>query len=111
MRATAGVSGATLRRMFASSGFIRSAQAAGFTLEEVAELIALDATDDRPRARELARERIAALDAKIAELNAARDALLRLARECGAGSSGPCPIIAAFDKPGRSRPPPGSAEP
>src|SRR3954468_11417291 len=72
--------------------FIRLAQAAGFTLEQIAELIALDATDDRPRARDLARERIAALDAKIAELTAARDALLRLARECGAGSVGPCPI-------------------
>src|SRR4051794_23409137 len=77
--------------------FIRLAQAAGFTLEQIAELIALDATDDRPRARDLARERIAALDAKIAELTAARDALLRLARECGAGSVGPCPILTAFD--------------
>ena len=77
--------------------FIRSAQAAGFTLEQIAELIALDATDDRPRARELARDRIAALDARIAEMKAARDALSRLARECGSGSSGPCPIITAFD--------------
>jgi MerR family mercuric resistance operon transcriptional regulator len=34
--------------------FIRSAQAAGFTLEQIAELIALDATYDRTRARELA---------------------------------------------------------
>ena len=79
--------------------FIRSAQTAGFTLDEIAELIALDATDDRPRARELAKARIAALDAKIAEMKAARDALSRLARECGSGSSGPCPIITAFDPP------------
>jgi MerR family transcriptional regulator, mercuric resistance operon regulatory protein len=57
----------------------------------------LDATDDRARARELARERITALDAKIAELRAARDALSRLARECGSGSSEPCAIIMAFD--------------
>src|SRR4051812_29837412 len=28
---------------------------------------------------------------------AARVALSRLARECGSGSSGPCPIITAFD--------------
>ena len=42
-------------------------------------------------------ERIAALDAKIAELKAARDALSRLAKDCGAGSSGPCPIIRAFE--------------
>ena len=79
--------------------FIRSAQAAGFTLEQIAELIALDATDDRARARQLAAERVRALDAKIAELKAARDALSRLARECGTGSSGPCPIITAFDNP------------
>jgi MerR family mercuric resistance operon transcriptional regulator len=61
--------------------FIRSAQAAGFTLEQIAELIALDATDERARARarELATERVAALDAKIAELKAARDALASLA--------------------------------
>jgi MerR family mercuric resistance operon transcriptional regulator len=76
--------------------FIRSAQAAGFTLDQIAELIALDATDDRARARELAMERVSALDAKIAELKAAREALARLARECGGGSAGPCPIITAF---------------
>lgn len=77
--------------------FIRSAQAAGFTLEQIAELLALDATDDRVRAREIARERIAALDAKIAELTEARDALARLATECGSGGKGPCPILTAFE--------------
>ncbi|MEO6377008.1 MAG: MerR family DNA-binding protein [Caulobacteraceae bacterium] len=79
--------------------FIRSAQAAGFTLEQIAELMTLDAGEDRARARALAQERIAALDAKIAELTAARAALQRLARECGAGAAGPCPIIAAFVTP------------
>jgi len=78
--------------------FIRAAQSAGFTLEQIAELIALDATEDRARARALARERIAALDARIAELQSARDALARLAHECGAGSSGPCPILTAFER-------------
>jgi MerR family mercuric resistance operon transcriptional regulator len=77
--------------------FIRSAQAAGFTLEEIGELLELDATDDRARARALARERIAALDAKIAELVQAREGLARLARECGSGSAGPCPILTAFE--------------
>jgi MerR family transcriptional regulator, mercuric resistance operon regulatory protein len=77
--------------------FIRSAQAAGFTLEQIGELLELDARDDRPRARELARERIAALEAKIAELTAARDALRRLARECGSGGAGPCPLLTAFE--------------
>lgn len=43
--------------------FIRSGQTAGFTLKQIGELLALDATDDRARARALAQERIAALDA------------------------------------------------
>ena len=81
--------------------FIRSAQAAGFTLAQIDELLALDVTDDRARARELARERIAALDAKIAELEHARASLQRLARECGNGSAGPCPILTSFEQVGR----------
>jgi len=78
--------------------FIRSAQRAGFKLEEIAELLALDAGEDRARARSLAEERLAALDARIAELEAARASLRRLARECGAGGPGPCPILTAFDQ-------------
>lgn len=77
--------------------FIRSAQAAGFTLEEIGELLALDASEDRARARALAQARIAALDAKIAELQTARAGLTRLAKECGSGEAGPCPILAAFE--------------
>lgn len=78
--------------------FIKSAQGAGFTLEEIGELIALDATSDRPRARDMARRRIAALDEKILELKAARKALHRLIDECSGRSSGPCPILSAFDR-------------
>jgi MerR family mercuric resistance operon transcriptional regulator len=76
--------------------FIRQAQAAGFTLEEIRELLALDAGEDRSRARELASARIAALDSRIAELEQARDSLRRLASECGEGGKGPCPILASF---------------
>ncbi|MFL6759016.1 MerR family transcriptional regulator [Sphingomonas sp.] len=77
--------------------FIRQAQAAGFTLEQIRELLDLDASDDRTRARALANDRVKALDAKIVELQQARDALKRLARECGSGSPGPCPILTSFD--------------
>lgn len=77
--------------------FIRAAQAAGFTLEQIAELLVLDAGDDHARARGLALERIAALDEKIVELETARDALKRLARTCGETTSGPCPILSAFE--------------
>lgn len=77
--------------------FIKSAQTAGFTLEEIGELLDLDANDDRGRAQAMARTRMAALDAKIAELAAARTALARLADQCSSGGKGPCPIIAAFE--------------
>lgn len=77
--------------------FIRSAQLSGFTLEEIGELLLLDASEDRQRARELAQTRVEALDARIADLQRARDALARLATECGAKTAGPCPILAAFE--------------
>ena len=77
--------------------FISQAQAAGFTLEEIRELLELDAGEDRSRARELAKARVEALDAKIADLQRARDALRRLASECAEGSTGPCPILTSFD--------------
>lgn len=76
--------------------FIRQSQAAGFTLEEIRQLLALDASDDRSRARELARARITALGEKIAELEQARESLRRLERECGSGGPGPCPILTSF---------------
>jgi MerR family mercuric resistance operon transcriptional regulator len=78
--------------------FIRRAQAAGFTLEEIAELLALDSGHDRVRVRALAGERLAALDARIAELETARTALARLSKACAAGTRGPCPILEAFEQ-------------
>ena len=77
--------------------FIRQAQTAGFTLEEIKELLELDAGEDRNRARELAKKRIEALNARIAELQHARDSLRRLANECAEGTTGPCPILVSFD--------------
>lgn len=77
--------------------FIRRAQRAGFKLIEIGELLALDGTQDRGRIQALATARIDALDRKIAELGAARQALSSLAVACRAGSSGPCPILTAFE--------------
>lgn len=78
--------------------FIRSAQSAGFNLKEVARLLALDSGNDRAAAQAMARERIEALDLQIAQLERARRSLANLARECAAGSAGPCPIIASFEE-------------
>ena len=77
--------------------FIRAAQEAGFTLAEIGELLELDAGDDRARARELAQARIAAIDAQVAKLTAARAALEGLARRCAAGEGAGCPILGAFE--------------
>jgi MerR family mercuric resistance operon transcriptional regulator len=79
--------------------FIRSAQSAGFTLAQIGDLMALDATEDREEARRLATARLEALDATIAELQRARHALKHLVGACAAGAAGPCPIIDAFDGP------------
>ena len=73
------------------------AQRAGFTLVEIRELLALDSGQDRRRARELAQARIARLNEQIAEMERARDYLQKLARQCTAKASGPCPILASFD--------------
>lgn len=77
--------------------FIRSAQASGFTLDEISELLALEASDDRVRVRTLARQRIELLDQKIAQMTETRAALARLADLCAASDKGPCPILAAFE--------------
>ena len=76
--------------------FIRHAQSAGFTLQEIRELLELHATDDRARAHQLASSRLQSLDGKIAELKRARDALSRLANACESGRDGPCPILSSF---------------
>ena len=85
--------GGDLRRL----RFVRRAQAAGFSLAEIATLIDLDRTDDRARARAMARERLAALEKQIAGLEEARACLAKLASDCAKGGAGPCPILAAFD--------------
>lgn len=76
--------------------FIRRAQAAGFTLEEIRELLVLDRTRDRARVRVLAGHRLEALARQAEELEASRKALQRLLGVCQGSNRGPCPIIEAF---------------
>lgn len=76
--------------------FIRRAQAAGFTLEAIKELLSLDRTRDRARVRALAGERLEALARQAEELEASRRALQRLLGACQGSNRGPCPIIEAF---------------
>lgn len=78
--------------------FIRAAQAGGFTLAEIDELLALDATHERGRALELATKRIAEIETKMATLRKARASLRRLADRCASGGGERCPIIKAFEE-------------
>lgn len=81
--------------------FIRRAQALGFSLEEVAELLALS---DNPRAR--ARDVKRVTQAKIADITQRIDALERMkqglatleAHCSGHGHTGECPILAALNQ-------------
>lgn len=77
--------------------FIRAAKESGFTLDEIAELLALEKSDDRVRVRAIARQRIEVLDDKIERMMAARAALMRLEKQCAASDRGACPILAAFE--------------
>lgn len=76
--------------------FIRRAQAAGFTLEEIKELLSLDRTRDRARIRLLAGARLEALAEEARRLEESRQALQRLLGACHGSHRGPCPIIEAF---------------
>lgn len=76
--------------------FIRKAQAAGFTLEEIKELLVLDRSRDRARIRILAGQRLEALARQAKELEVSRKALQRLLGACQGSNRGPCPIIEAF---------------
>ncbi len=77
--------------------FIRKAQQAGFTLEEIRELLDLDTGHDHHRAQEMAQTRLAKLDEQIADLQRARQSLQKLATECVKGGSSTCPILMAFE--------------
>lgn len=76
--------------------FIKSAQAAGFTLKEIRKLLTMDASQHHHQARELALTRLTAIDEQIAQLQSARAALEKLAHDCEHSREQPCPIIASF---------------
>ena len=85
-----------LRRLRA----LRRAQGLGFTLDEAADLLALsqDAQADAGAVRERALDKIADLDARIADLEATRAALAQLADACCGVETlrAECPVLHAL---------------
>ena len=77
--------------------FIRRAKSLGFSLEEIADLLVLNAgRGDRAKVKAIADKRLAELSARIRELSVIRDSLARYAKSCsGHGPVKGCPIIEA----------------
>ena len=73
--------------------FIKRAQALGFTLEEVAGLLRLDAASACAETRELAAQKLTLIEKKLSELGAMRNGLAELVAKCDTDGKRPCPII------------------
>lgn len=93
--------------------FIRRAQALGFSLDEVAELLSLS---DRPgesaaEVKQLAREKIDDIETRIRDLERMKSALSALEVQCPghAGTTAECPILAALNQDGSETENGGSA--
>ncbi len=75
--------------------FVRRARSLGFTMRDVADLLAL--WNDRSRAsadvKAVALRHLSQIDAKIAQLSAMRDTLEDLSRRCHGDDRPDCPIL------------------
>ncbi|HEY0309759.1 MAG TPA: MerR family transcriptional regulator [Luteimonas sp.] len=79
--------------------FIRRAKALGFTLAEIRELMELSARrdDDMAGMKSAAQQKLADVDAKLAELQRIRQGLTDLVASCpGHGALEHCPILDAL---------------
>jgi MerR family transcriptional regulator, copper efflux regulator len=77
--------------------FIRRAQALGFTLKEVRELLALSAQKDVARIKRSAQAKLDDVNERIAALEKIRDGLSTLISACpGHGRAADCPILNAL---------------
>lgn len=77
--------------------FIRKAQALGFSLKEIRDLLALSSHRDVARVKRKAEEKLADVDKRIAELRRMRTGLSTLVKACpGHGRAEDCPILQAL---------------
>lgn len=87
--------------------FVRRARDLGFGLEQVRELLGL--SDQKARSCDavdaIAREHLAEVDRKLADLKAMRRELDHIINQCSCGSIAECRIIEALAPPRDQRPP------
>lgn len=75
-------------------GFIKRAQAIGFTLEEIKELIAMQACDACQQTHDASLIKLNMVNARIVELERIRETLQELIGKCEKENyTTPCPII------------------
>ena len=75
--------------------FVGRARKLGFSLEDVAALLALyrDRNRSSEQVKRLALQHVAKLDRKIAELTKMRSTIMELAQRCKGGDRPDCPIV------------------
>ncbi|GGB91147.1 MerR family transcriptional regulator [Marinobacterium zhoushanense] len=78
--------------------FIKRAQALGFTLSEIDELLALDNSNRCANTQEMATRKLALIERKMADLASMQQALAGLIQQCDAESGTDCPIIQALSR-------------
>jgi len=79
--------------------FIRRAQALGFTLKEIQNLLALSKQRDVARVKRSAQTKLADVEERIAALERVRQGLTTLIKACpGHGRAGDCPILKALSE-------------
>ncbi|MGH7107130.1 MAG: MerR family DNA-binding protein [Acetobacteraceae bacterium] len=77
--------------------FIRRAQALGFTLKEIEELLKLSSRRDVARVKSAAQQKLADVERRIADLERVREGLATLIDACpGHGRAAECPILNAL---------------
>jgi DNA-binding transcriptional MerR regulator len=93
--------------------FIRKAQALGFTLDEIRELLVLRdrSTDACAHVKSLVEEKIASVHGKIRELEAMEKDLKRVLADCNRqvrrhtpAGRGPCPVLMKLGRKKQNRP-------
>ncbi|MHB1668981.1 MAG: heavy metal-responsive transcriptional regulator [Thiomonas sp.] len=79
--------------------FIRRAQALGFSLPEIRELLGLHADADMGAVKAIVQQRVAQIDARLDDLRQLKAGLVALAETCpGHGAAAGCPILAALTR-------------
>ena len=75
--------------------FLGRARTLGFSIEDCRALLGLyeDETRESARVKSIAQEHLAAIDAKIAQLNGMRDTLAHLVEACHGDDRPDCPIL------------------